>query len=149
MLVILLSPVSKLGSIGDIVQVKPGFARNFLIPRSIAVLATRRNIENLEKMKEAAKASDEAKLKKAIKLQEQVLSFAPIAIYMNAGESDKLFGSVSSKNIVKYLKEKDVSLTNAMVSFEAPIKSLGVHTANIQIHPSLIFPIEIHVLKSQ
>ena len=142
--VILLEKVSKLGDIGQTVNVKPGYARNFLFPNKIAIRATKENKEVFEKQKEMLKKANIEK----IKVAEKLLSNVPdtIKIFREASEQGALFGSVTSRDIVNELNNNnDLNLKAKDFLIKNNIKNLGEFTGELVLHPEVSKNIKIHV----
>lgn len=136
MKVILRKNFDKLGKIGDVVEVKDGYAMNYLIPRDIAAIATEGNMRALEEEK-AQKANKEAKeLELAQKLAEE-LSGVSITIPVKVGEEDKIFGSVTTQMIADALKEKGYEIDKRKIEITETIKSLGIYEVAVKLHPSV------------
>ncbi|MCP5062068.1 MAG: 50S ribosomal protein L9 [Ignavibacteriae bacterium] len=133
MKVILRKNFEQLGSIGDLVEVKNGYARNFLLPRQIAYVATKGNIKALEeeKLQYSKKEAKELQSSKALATELENVS---ITIPVKVGEEDKIFGSVTSQMIADALKEKSFNIDKRKVELEEPIKALGIYEVNIKLH---------------
>lgn len=129
--VILKEDVPKLGSIGDVVKVKPGYARNFLLPRGLAILADRRNLKALEHEKRVAAEKREREQRKADQLAKQ-LAAVSLSIRAKAGEEGRLFGSVTNLDIEKALQDKGFNLDRRRIRLDEPIKQIGDY--NVEIH---------------
>ncbi|MGH7545628.1 MAG: 50S ribosomal protein L9 [Gemmatimonadota bacterium] len=146
--VILRRKVEKLGEIGDVVRVKPGFARNYLLPQGLAYLATEQNKHRLEKERTRAleveaheRASAEAA---AAKVQDVSLTFQVLA-----GEEGKLYGSVGAGDIVTRLGELGFDLEKRQIGLEEPIRTLGAYTVPIKLHPDVQPEIKVWVIKQE
>ena len=146
MKVILLEAIDKLGKIGDVVTVKEGFARNFLIPQKKARLATAGNMKSLEslKKKEAAESAKQVEAARAIANRIASLSLTMSA---EAGDEEKLFGSVTSDAISDALKEEGVTIDKKDVIIEEPIKKLGVYQITIKVHPEVKASLRLWIVK--
>ncbi len=145
MKVILKEDVHKLGSLGDEVDVKPGFARNYLLPQGKALLLTRGNVKQINHLnsilaKKRADAIDQAK-GLAKKLEDLEIIFK-----MKSGESGKLFGSVTQKHIFEALAEQGVELDRKKLNISAPIKTLGKHKILIKLHTAVVANLEVGVV---
>ena len=145
--IILLKDYDGLGESGDVVAVKPGFARNKLIPEGIALRASKRNMAIAEERKMVNKnrqkreeASNEAILKK--------LSKTEITIEAQVGDEDKMFGSVTALDIHKSLEEKGVVVDRNTILLDEPIKALGIYHVPVRVAPELTGDIKIYVIKS-
>ena len=132
MKVILTTNIKRLGKIGDLVNVKEGFARNFLFPKKMALRESNKNLEYYEKIKEEIKEKENLKLENAKKIINQIKSLK-ISFNKEADEKDQLYGSISKKEIINYLKEKEIKLHSDDIIINEPIRSLGEH--NILINP--------------
>jgi large subunit ribosomal protein L9 len=122
--VVLRDDVENLGRSGDLVRVKPGFARNYLIPRGLAALATHGNVAQIEHEKKAAVARG-AKLRQAAQGRASELGAVSVEIKANAGENQKLFGSVGVRDIADALAAKGVDIDRKKLVLKEPIKELG------------------------
>ena len=125
MKVILTTAIKKLGKIGDIVSVKPGYARNYLFPNNMALRENKKNIEHYDKIKDEIKKNEETKLTDAKKLLEQIRK--------EADEKDQLYGSISKKEIIEYLSDNNLKVKSDDLIIKNQIKSIGEHT--IEINP--------------
>jgi len=132
MQVILREDVENVGKMGEMVNVKPGFGRNFLIPRGLAVTATTRNMRRMEHEKRVIEAADARRQKDAQSIKEKIESLS-ITIGKNTGEDDKLFGSVTNRDVADALKENGVDIDRKEIALEQPIKALGVYTVPIKL----------------
>ena len=130
--IILQEDVENLGEIGDIVKVKDGYARNYLIPRGLALTASRRNVRVLEHQKRLAAGKRERVQQNANAVRDR-LSGLTLAITARAGEEDKLFGSVTNIDIEKALQEQDVTIDRRKIILAEPIKQLGTYTVPIRL----------------
>ncbi len=148
MKIILLQSHENLGKVGDIVNVKPGFARNYLIPNHIASLATKQNIKSLElflKSQELKEAKNRVNLEAlSKKLNSLTLKFA-----VNTGEDDKMFGSITSQMIADELEKQEYVIDKKEIILEEPIKSLGNHKVEINLGYELETKIKVKVSASE
>lgn len=144
MRVILQENVENLGKTGDIVRVKDGYARNFLVPNGLAVVADERNVKRLEHQKRVA-ASRAAKLVQAAKLVAERLNNHGITVTKEAGEDNKLFGSVTSRDVVEALTADGFEIDRRQVVIDEPIRSLGVKHVTIDLHPEVKASLTIYV----
>jgi large subunit ribosomal protein L9 len=133
MKVILRKNFDQLGQIGDIVDVKNGYARNFLIPRQIAYIATKGNLRALEEEKKLLAKKDEKELGDAQKLAAE-LEKVSVTIPVKVGEEDKIFGSVTNQMIADSLKEKGYDIDRRKIEISEPIKALGIYSVEIKLH---------------
>ncbi|MEE8478403.1 MAG: 50S ribosomal protein L9 [Candidatus Neomarinimicrobiota bacterium] len=145
--VILLKDVEGLGLAGEIVSVKPGYARNYLAPRDLALRASKRNLAVAEEKKNVSKARKE---RVNIANQELAESLAKVelTIEMQVGEEEKLFGSVTTQDIHKALLEKELDIDRHMILLEEPIKALGVYNILIKVSDELQPGIKLYVIKA-
>ncbi len=132
MRVILKEDVEGLGRAGDIVNVKDGYARNFLIPRGLALRATAKNVKALEKQREMI-LQKVNKEKKRYEAFAQKLSDLNVVIKKKAGEEGKLFGSVTSRDIAEALEQMGYQLDRKKIELEEPIKSIGKYTVKVKL----------------
>lgn len=149
MKVILTEKITKLGNIGDTVEVKTGFARNYLLPNGKAMRYTRENIALFEAKKAELTARQEAAKKNAESNVDAVKN-AKLHMIRQAGDTGQLYGSVSTRDIARMLKEvAKVSVESAQVMLGAPIKSVGAFDTTIALHPDVIVPVKIYVAQTQ
>ena len=130
--IILQEDVENLGEIGDLVKVKDGYARNYLLPRGLALTASRRNVRVLEHRKRLAARKRERAQQNANAVRDR-LSGLTLSIPARAGEEDKLFGSVTNIDIEKALQERDVAIDRRKIILAEPIKQLGTYTVPIRL----------------
>jgi len=146
MKVILKEDVDRLGSIGDIVNVKPGFARNYLIPRNLAVEANPRNIKEFEHYRRVLQQKAE-RIKNAAQHLADKMSSTPVTIKVKAGEEDKLFGSVTTIDIEKALREKGCDIDRKKIQLDEPIKRLGEYKVPVKLHKDVVAELTVQVEK--
>ena len=146
MKVILTKGHDSLGEAGEIVKVKDGYARNFLIPKSLAYEATKANL----------KVYEEGKKRQSVKVDREVESANEIAKEMNevsltasvkVGEEDKVFGSVTSQDIANLLEEKGFTIDKRDIALEEPIKALGIYNVSVKVHPEVKAEVKLWVIK--
>ena len=148
MKLVLLERVENLGVIGDVVSVRPGFARNFLLPQGKALRATEANMARFEVEREllekrnAERAAEAAESGKAIDGE----SFVMIR---QAGESGQLYGSVTSRDIAEIVSEGGTKVVRSQVALNAPIKTLGLHELKIKLHAEVSVTVTINIARSQ
>lgn len=145
--IILLQDYDGLGEAGDLVNVKPGFARNKLIPEGVALRASKRNlaISRERKITTQNKKVREAALYDSLAKK---LSKTEITIEAQVGEEDKMFGSVTAIDIHKALLEKDIEVERQGILLDEPIKALGIYHVSIRVSPNVNSDIKIYVIKS-
>lgn len=145
MQVILKEDMEKLGAMGDLVEVKRGYARNYLIPRDMAVEATPKNVKQLEHQKRMV-AARIAKVKKDSETVAEKLEAAAVTLYHRAGEEEKLFGSVTTMEIADALKEQGLEVDRRKISLEEPIKRLGEYEARVKLPGGVSAAVKVNVL---
>lgn len=149
MKVILTEKITKLGNIGDTVEVKTGYARNYLLPNGKAMRFTRENVALFEAKKAELQARQDAAKKTAESYVDAVKN-AKLHMIRQAGDTGQLYGSVSTRDIARTLKEiAGVSVESAQVMLGAPIKSVGAFDTKIALHPDVIVPVKIYVAQTQ
>ena len=145
--IILTEKINNLGKLGDLVKVKDGYARNYLLPQGKAIRATKDNIENFNKEKSRIEAENESNKKDAHKLSESIKGLS-IVLIRPASETGQLYGSVSTRDIAYSVKENNFSITHKQVILEKPIKELGIQKINISLHPEVIVPITLNTART-
>ena len=149
MKVILTEKITKLGNIGDTVEVKTGYARNYLLPNNKAMRWTRENVALFEAKKAEIVARHE-NAKKAAESKVDAVKNAKLYMIRQAGDTGQLYGSVSSRDIARELKEvAGVAIESSQVMLGAPIKSVGVFDTKIALHPDVIVDVKIYVAQSK
>ena len=146
--VILIKDVPKLGKAGDIVKVKDGYARNYLIPKGLAILANQKTIKALENQRKIILAKAERERKKLESLAEK-LEGITLTVYRKIVEGDRIFGSVSLIDIVNMLKEKGIEIEKSQVLLEEPIKKLGTFEVPVKLSSDKIVNIKVEVLEEK
>jgi len=146
MKVILRKDMEKLGKVGDVISVKDGYARNYLIPRSIAFLANESNVKALEEEKKQVSRRLE-KEKKSSEVLAGELEKTSVTIKMKVGEDDKLFGSVTSQMIADALKEKGVNLDKRQIELEDTLKSLGIFDVNVKLAGGVAGKVKVWIVR--
>jgi len=147
MKVILLERVERLGALGDVVSVKDGFARNFLLPRSKALRANSANMKVFESRRADIEASNEKAREVAAKAGDK-LDGASYVMIRQAGESGHLYGSVSGRDVADAVNAEGGKVDRAMVVLDKPIKSLGLHPVRVRLHPEVIVTVNINIARS-
>ncbi len=146
MQVILLEEVPPLGKIGDLVKVANGYARNYLIPKKKAILATEKNLKVLEHQKRLVQ-HQVGKTKKDAETIAQQIEKLSCTFSKTVGESGKLFGSVTSMEIEAYLKENGLEVDRKKIQLEEPLKNIGMFTVPIKLHPEVIAHLKVWVVQ--
>ena len=146
MKIILQKDFNNLGSSGDLITVKDGYARNFLIPQGIALRADKSALKIMADRKRIQEMRSGKQKRAAEKLAES-LGKVSITAKMQAGEEDKLFGSVTSQDIVELLKEKEIDIDRRKIQLDEPVKSLGVFQIPVKLHTEVIAKIKLFVIK--
>jgi large subunit ribosomal protein L9 len=146
MKVILRQNTEGLGQIGEVVDVKDGYARNFLIPRKLAYVALAGNIKALEEEKKTLSKKREQELAAAETLAAE-LERVSVTIPVQVGEEDRIFGSVTTQMISDALKEKGNEIDKRKIEIDEPIKALGIYSVSIKLHPSVSAKIKVWVVR--
>jgi large subunit ribosomal protein L9 len=144
MKVILKDDVKNVGSMGQIVNVADGYARNYLVPRGLAVEASTKNIKSVEHEKRIIQEKAK-KIKISAEELSDRISKLTLVIRANAGEEGKLFGSVTTMDIAELLKNEGFEIDKKKISLDEPIKRLGTHTVNVKIHPEITTNVTVQV----
>jgi large subunit ribosomal protein L9 len=142
--VILREELSNLGTTGDVVKVKPGYARNYLLPRGLAVEASVRNLHELEHQKRVLADKRLREQKSAAAIAEKIGS-VKLIFQVRAGDDGKLFGSVTNQDIHRQLEERGFSIDRRRILLEEPIKSLGSHDVVIHLGPDTKATVKVDV----
>jgi large subunit ribosomal protein L9 len=145
MQVILKEDVHNLGKAGELVKVKPGFGRNFLIPQGKAIVATAANVNQIEHEKKVI-AAKQALLAKDAQAVADKLGSVEVQIERQVGEEDKLFGSVTGRDIADALKDKGVTVDHRKIIMGEPIKTIGYHTIDIKLGSNVTGKIKVVVV---
>ena len=145
--IILLEKIKKLGDIGDVVKVKSGYARNFLVPNKKALYATSENKKYFEEKKTEIKSQND-KLIKDAKEKLKTLSGQEVTLIRAASDSGQLFGSVSTKDIVNSLAEKNISILKNEIDLNKSVKNLTYEKVTINLHPEVSCEIILNVARS-
>ena len=147
MKVILLERVERLGALGDVVSVKDGFARNFLLPRSKALRANGANMKVFESRRADIEANNEKAREAAAKSGDK-LDGASYVMIRQAGESGHLYGSVSGRDVADAVNAEGGKVDRAMVILDKPIKTLGFHPVRVRLHPEVTITVNINIARS-
>jgi large subunit ribosomal protein L9 len=144
---ILLQRVEKLGQMGDVVKVKPGFARNFLLPQKKAIRANKGNLASFEAQRAQLEATNLKRREEAERLSERMAGLQ-VVIIRQAGESGSLYGSVSARDIADGCTEAGMTTSRNQVILEQPIKSLGLTPVRVVLHPEVDLTVMANVARS-
>ena len=144
--IILLERVEKLGAMGDVVNVKPGFARNYLLPQEKALRATKANLARFEAEREYLEQRNAENREKAVDAGKGV-DGSKVIVIRNAGDTGQLYGSVSARDIAESLEDKGVKRN--MVVLETPIKALGLHDVKVRLHPEVTVSVVVNVARTK
>ncbi len=148
MKVILLERVERLGGLGDVVTVRDGFARNFLLPQSKALRATSTNLKEFEGQRADIEARNATARQQASKSGEGLDGTGYILI-RQAGESGHLYGSVSGRDVAEVVNAAGGQIDRSVVVLDKPIKTLGVHAVKVRLHPEVVVTVNINIARSQ
>ena len=146
MKVILKDDVKNVGNMGDIVKVADGYARNYLVPRGLAVEASTKNVKSVEHEKRIIQEKSK-KIKNSAQDFSDRLSKVTLVMKANAGEEGKLFGSVTTMDIAEALKNEGYDIDKKKISLDEPIKRLGEHKVNVKIHPEITTNVTVQVVQ--
>jgi len=145
--VILLERIEKLGKIGDVVKVKAGYARNYLLPQKKALRATKGNRDYFETQRAQLEALNETKLKEASGSSGQLEGLA-VTLVRQASETGQLYGSASARDIAEALVAAGHKVERRMIRLDQPIKALGLHPVRVALHPEVIVTVTVNVARS-
>ena len=145
--IILLERIEKLGQIGDLVSVKSGFARNYLLPQGKAVFASKENIKLFEERKSQLEGENIARKNEAQKLADKI-KFNEVVIIRAASESGQLYGSVSAKDIAQAVSDAGLSINKNQVILNKSLKTLSYEDVSIRLHPEVQFSLKLNIARS-
>ena len=145
---ILLQRIEKLGQMGDVVRVKPGYARNFLLPQKKALRASKANRAQFEEQRAQLEATNLKRREEAERLSERMAGLSVIVI-RQAGESGSLYGSVSARDIADGITAAGLTVNRSQIVLTEPIKMLGLSTVRLVLHPEVSIPVTVNVARSQ
>ncbi|MBU0726982.1 MAG: 50S ribosomal protein L9 [Alphaproteobacteria bacterium] len=146
--VILLERVEKLGQMGEVVNVRPGFARNFLLPQNKALRATKANLEHFQGRRTQLEAENLVQRQEAEKVATKLDGLA-VVLVRQASEMGNLFGSVTARDIAEAVTEAGVSVERRQVVIDRPIKTLGLVSVRVSLHPEVTVKVKVNVARSQ
>ena len=144
--IILLQDIEKLGKRGEVVNVRKGYGRNFLLPHKLALPATDENRTALEFEKRRAAERKERSKEEALKLSDE-LAKLKLRLEVKVGEKGKIFGSVTAKNLAEALNERGITVDRRQIHLPQPIRSLGIHSVTVELHPEVKPAVEVDVVK--
>lgn len=148
MQVILRTEHESLGKIGEVVTVKPGYARNFLIPRGIAFAATKSNLARLDQERKILMMRDLKERRKAGDVYAQINGLKLLKA-MQVGEEDRMFGAVTSSDIAELIKERGIDIDRRKIQLDEPIKHLGEYKVGVKLHREVIAMVTVDVVPAQ
>ena len=146
MKVILRADVDNLGRLGDIVAVKPGYGRNYLLPQGLASLATPGNLKVFEQERRKLQAMNDAVKAEASALAAKIEA-AKVVIEVRTGDGDKLYGSVTSPQIAAILAEQGVDVDRRKIQLDEGIRALGEYIVEVKLHPEVVAKLTVNVIK--
>lgn len=144
---ILMQRVEKLGQMGELVKVRPGYARNYLLPQGKAIRATKANLERFQQQRAQLEAQNLKRREEAERIAERVSGLSVVLI-RQAGESGSLYGSVSARDIADACKGSGLTLERSQVLLEQPIKTLGLTNVRVELHPEVHINVVVNVARS-
>ena len=147
MKVILTTNIKKLGKIGDLVEVKNGYARNFLFPNNMALRDSKKNLEYYNNIKEEIKNKEEKKLEEAKSIIEKIKNIN-VEFSKEADEKDQLYGSISKKEILDELKENQIFIHSDDIEMKNPIRTIGEHEISVSPYLNITHTLKIKVNKN-
>jgi large subunit ribosomal protein L9 len=145
MQVILKEDVAKLGRAGQVVNVKDGYGRNYLIPQNLAVLATPKHVKQFDHQKRIVAAKVEKLRKAAMSVADRLVGYS-CTIARNSGDNDRLFGSVSSKDVAAVLNDDGIDVQRRQIDMVRPIKQLGIYPVPVRLHADIASQIMVWVV---
>jgi large subunit ribosomal protein L9 len=146
--VILMERIEKLGQMGDVVSVKPGFARNYLLPQKKALRATKSNMARFETQRAQLEAENLTRREEAQRVAKD-LEGMTVVLIRQAGESGQLYGSVNSRDVAEAVTAAGVTVERSQIDLGAVIKALGLHKVRVQLHPEVAVTVTANVARSE
>jgi large subunit ribosomal protein L9 len=144
--IILTRDVSNLGKEGSTVEVKDGYARNFLLPNKLAFEATKDNLVKLEELKRTRLKQLELQKKSVIEIKQKIEALS-VTITASTKDDDEIFGSITEGQILKALKEEGIELEKGKLELQAPIKKIGVYNLKVKLHPEVDANLRVWIVK--
>lgn len=149
MKIILLKDVKGLGEKGDLIEAKDGYARNYLLPRELAIEATKGNMKTLKEQRKVEQSKKEEEYEKALNLKKK-LDETGVKIKGKAGEGGKLFGSITSKDISEALKKQhNIKIDRRKLNLEDNIKTLGTTIVEVKVYPKVVANLAVNVIEEK
>ncbi|MCP4632578.1 MAG: 50S ribosomal protein L9 [candidate division Zixibacteria bacterium] len=146
MKIILRDDLESLGEVGEVVSVKDGYARNYLIPRNLAIPATKGNLKAIDEIRRQKDIRDNKRKKQAERVKDAIEKTSCTAEVL-VGEEDRVFGSVTSYNIADMLKDEGFDIDRKNIQLEEPLKALGVYTVPVKVDKDVIANLKVWVVK--
>ncbi|MEO3429640.1 50S ribosomal protein L9 [Pelagibius sp. CAU 1746] len=146
--VILMERIEKLGQMGDVVSVKPGFARNYLLPQKKALRATKDNLARFESERSQLEADNLKRREEAERVAKD-LDGLTVTVIRQAGESGQLYGSVNSRDVSEAVSAAGVTVARRQIDLGSVIKTLGLHKVRVQLHPEVVVTVTANVARSE
>jgi large subunit ribosomal protein L9 len=144
--VILRDDIKGLGACGEVVEVKGGYARNYLIPNNLATMATAGNLKAIDEIKKQKNIRDNKRKREAEKIKDKLEKIS-LTAEVQVGEEDKLFGSVTAANVAALLKNQGFEIDKHLIHLDEPIKALGIYTVPIKLEKDVIANVKIWIVK--
>lgn len=144
---ILLEDLENLGNAGDVVAVLPGFARNFLVPKKLALKASKGALRQFEARRESVEAKRKVEIEKLQQIAAKLIEFK-VNIPMNVGDDGRLFGSVTSHTVAQAITDLGVAVEHAKVILPSLIKELGSYEVKVKLHPEVVAIVKVFVVKA-
>lgn len=148
MKIILNEEVENLGLAGDVVKVADGYARNYLLPRGLAVMATERSVRQLEHQKKVV-ADRQAKVVSGLDKEKQAIEALTVTVSAQAGEEGKLFGSVTTSELATALLKEGVTVDRKRILLTEPIRQVGEHEVEVKLHTQVIAKFKVNVVAAE
>jgi large subunit ribosomal protein L9 len=145
--VILMQRVEKLGQMGQVVKVRPGYARNYLLPQGKAIRASKENLARFERERAELEAQNRKRREEAERIAERVAGLSVVLI-RQAGESGSLYGSVTARDIAEACTAAGLSITRDKVLLDQPIKTIGIAQVRVMLHPEVFVQVGVNVARS-
>jgi len=146
MKVVLKDDVKNLGKMGQIADVADGFARNYLLPRGLAIEANTKNVKSMEHEKRIIQEKAKKIRNSALDLSQKISAMA-LVIKAKAGEEGKLFGAVTTMDIAEQMKNEGVEIDKKRISLDEPIKRLGTYSVSVKVHPEVSTQLKVQVVE--